>query len=418
MARFRFVHAADLHLDSPLRGLEADPGAPVELIRGATRRALGRLVDLAIAEDAAFVVIAGDVYDGDWPDYGTGLYFAAQMRRLTDSGRQVFVVRGNHDAQNRMTRSLRMPHVTLFDADQAHTHLIEPLGVAVHGQSFADQHVAANLARSYPAAVAGLLNIGVLHTSAEGYAAHAHYAPCERAGLIAHRYDYWALGHVHEREELCRDPCWIVFPGNLQGRHIGETGAKGASVVTVEDGRIVHVEHRDLDDLRWAHLEIDLAGARDEAGALERVQDRLGAALGEAGPRHLAARVTLFGATPAHTALAAGGLREKVLNEAHGLAGEHRLWIEAVRLRTIPARDTASLRGRPDALGRLLGEIEALAAVPPPDLLGNWPDALLDKLRDGLPPDHPLRECASGEGGAVLARARDLLEAALADGEG
>lgn len=85
MARFRFVHAADLHLDSPLRGLEADPGAPVELIRGATRRALGRLVDLAIAEDAAFVVIAGDVYDGDWPDYGTGLYFAAQMRRLTDS---------------------------------------------------------------------------------------------------------------------------------------------------------------------------------------------------------------------------------------------------------------------------------------------------------------------------------------------
>ena len=104
MANFRFVHAADLHLDSPLRGLEADPTAPAELIRGATRRALGRLVDLAIEENVDFMLIAGDLYDGDWPDFGTGLFFSAQMRRLTQAGIPVFTIRGNHDAANRVTR--------------------------------------------------------------------------------------------------------------------------------------------------------------------------------------------------------------------------------------------------------------------------------------------------------------------------
>ena len=340
MPDFRFVHAADLHLDSPLRGLEADPTAPAELIRGATRKALGRLVDFAIDEKVDFFLIAGDIYDGDWPDFGTGLFFATQMRRLTSANIPVFAIRGNHDAANRMTRSLRMPHVTIFGHDKAHTHHLETLGVAIHGQSFADQATAEDLSRSYPSPIPGLFNIGVLHTSAEGYAAHARYAPCDLPRLKAHGYDYWALGHVHERQELATDP-WIVFPGNLQGRHVGETGAKGASLVTVSNGRIT-VRHHVLDVLRWAHIEVDLEGAADEAEAMIRIQSHLETALREAEPRPLAARLTLTGTTGAHAALCREGLRDKVLNEAHGLTGEHRLWLEAVKLRTRPPRMAAS----------------------------------------------------------------------------
>jgi exonuclease SbcD len=413
MPDFRFLHAADLHLDSPLRGLEADPSAPVELIRNATRLALGQMVDLAIGAEVAFVIIAGDIYDGDWPHFGTGQFFANQMRRLHQRGIPVFTVRGNHDAANRMTRSLRMPHVTTFDHARAHTApLLEERGVAIHGQSFADQAVTIDLSRTYPPPMDGMFNIGVLHTSAGGYATHARYAPCDVQRLKAHGYDYWALGHVHEREVLSEDP-WIVFPGNLQGRHIGETGPKGASLVTVADGRVKSVEHQTLDVLRWADIKVELDGAADEAEAMTRIQAEVATAVRKAESRPLAARVTLTGATNAHAALAGDGLRDKVLNEAHGVVEERNFWLEAIKLRTRPIR-IPDAPGRADNLARLLNEIDALAASPPPGLLGDWPATLLGKLSEGLPPDHPLRQCAEGDTSAIVEQARHRLEAALA----
>ena len=412
---FKFLHAADLHLDSPLRGLEADPEAPVEVIRSATRRALGRMVDLALSEQVAFVIIAGDIYDGDWPDFGTGMFFAAQMRRLHTADIPVFAIRGNHDAANRMTRSLRMPDVTIFDHKHAHTiRSLEALGVALHGQSFAEPAVPNDLSRDYPAPIPGLFTSGILHTSAAGSSGHETYAPCDVNRLRSHGYDYWALGHIHSFEILSRDP-YVVFPGNLQGRHIGETGPKGACIVSVQDGQVSAVEHHPLDVLRWANLTIDLSAATDEADALARTQTAMDAALQAVAPLPLALRLSLIGATAAHTALASSGLREKILHEAHALPDGARLWLEAVRLQTRPAADLASLRQRADHLGQLLAEIDALVATPEPDLLGDWPATMWGKLRDGLPDPHALQAASTGDIADLLQRARATLEAALAE---
>jgi len=195
----RFIHAADLHLDSPLRGLSSYADAPVERLRTATRDAFSKLVTHAIDEQVDFMVIAGDVYDGDWKDFNTGLYFVRQMGRLRQAGIPVYLLYGNHDAESEMTRSLELPdNVHVFTTREAQTHRIEHLKVALHGRSFRVAATTDNLLPDYPDPVQGFLNIGVLHTALEGNAEHARYAPCSVAELQAKGYQYWALGHVHE----------------------------------------------------------------------------------------------------------------------------------------------------------------------------------------------------------------------------
>ncbi|NUU22496.1 MAG: DNA repair exonuclease, partial [Streptomycetaceae bacterium] len=175
----KLLHAADLHIDSPLRGLSRYPGAPAEEFRSAVRRALENLVDLAVHEGVDAVLLAGDVYDGDWKDYRTGLFFGAQMQRLREADIRVCMVAGNHDAQSKITKELRLPeNVHRFSTAQPETKEYEDLGLAVHGQGFAERDVTDNLALAYPKARDGCLNIGLLHTALEGADGHDTYAPC------------------------------------------------------------------------------------------------------------------------------------------------------------------------------------------------------------------------------------------------
>ena len=232
MSDFRFLHAADIHLDSPLHGLSRYEGLPEDDIRGATRAAFDNLVQRAIDEDVDFVVIAGDLFDGEWKDMSTGLYFARAMGRLDRAEIPVFLLAGNHDAASVITRSIPWPpNVRLFSARRPETHLLAELQVAVHGQSFSTPAVTDNLVPSYPAAAEHHFNIGMLHTALAGRKGHADYAPCSLDDLKAKQYDYWALGHVHQHETVCEAP-HVVFPGNIQGRTIRETGPKGAVIVT------------------------------------------------------------------------------------------------------------------------------------------------------------------------------------------
>ena len=236
MASFRFLHAADVHLDSPLRGLSRYEGVPADDIRIATRTALNNLIDAAIEERVAFIVIAGDIYDGDWQHFGTGLFFCAAMGRLEKAGIDVFLLFGNHDAESVQTKKLPLPkNVRTFGTEKPTTFIHEATATALHGWSYKIKDTRANLAASYPAALPNHLNIGVLHTALTGgRPPHAPYAPCSPAELSARGYHYWALGHVHDFEVVSESP-FIVFPGNLQGRNIRECGAKGAVIVTVDD---------------------------------------------------------------------------------------------------------------------------------------------------------------------------------------
>jgi exonuclease SbcD len=356
----KFVHAADLHLDSPLAGLSKYEGAPVELIRGATRRALENLVKLCIAEQAQLLVVAGDLYDGDWRDYSTGLFFNKQMAALRAAGVRVVWIRGNHDAASKLTAHLNLPdNVRELSHKTPDSFVIEELGVAVHGQGFDTRDVTSDLSSRYPEPKRGLFNIGLLHTALEGRAGHATYAPCRLSALVDRGYDYFALGHVHTREVLSEQP-WVVFPGNLQGRHARETGAKGASLVTVEHEQVRSVEHRALDEVRWHVAEADVSSERSLDGVLERVRESLNAAVAASDGRLAAIRVRVHGASPAHEQLISRFERvtEEVRALTLDLSGE--AWLEKVELATSPLAH-ADLRERDDAIGELLRGLSGIA---------------------------------------------------------
>jgi DNA repair exonuclease SbcCD nuclease subunit len=199
-----------------------------------------------------------------------------------------------------------------------------------------------------------------LHTALEGRAGHAPYAPCRLSALIDRGYDYFALGHVHTRELLCERP-WIVFPGNLQGRHARETGSKGASLVSVEGEQVRSVEHRALDAVRWHVAEPDVSGERSLDGVLERVRESLTRAVAQSDGRLSAVRVRIHGASAAHEQLAAR--IERVTEEVRALTLDlsSEAWLEKVELATRPLAERAPLREREDAIGELLRGLGNLA---------------------------------------------------------
>ena len=358
MPSFRFIHAADIHLDSPVSGLKDYPGISADRFRTATREAFDRLVDTAIDERVDFLVIAGDLYDGDWRDFSTGLYFVSRLARLNEAGVRVYLLHGNHDAESVITKHLDLPsNVGVFSASKPSTFELAEFGVALHGQSFPDRAVHENLVPAYPEPVPGAFNIGVLHTALEGARGHAHYAPCSLPELVNKGYDYWALGHVHQREVLSERP-HVVFPGNIQGRHVRETGPKGAYLVTVREREVTNVEPVDLDVVRWQLVRIPV----DDAVSTVDVLDRLRAAIASAadagaGGRLLICRAVLEGRSDLHAELAASTERLLADVRASALAlGDGVAWVEKVILETEP-----SVLAAPDAAMAGLNDLFAKA---------------------------------------------------------
>lgn len=415
----RFIHCADIHLDSPLRGLELYDGAPAEEMRHATRRAFANVVDLAIERSADFVLIAGDIFDGDWPDFNTGLYFASQLRRLAGADIRVFLSYGNHDAVSKLTRSVPLPkNVFSFPANRPATEVIESLGVAIHGQSFATEAVTTDLSAAYPAPRAGLLNIGVLHTALSGREGHQPYAPTTADRLTDKGYDYWALGHVHNREIVRQSP-WIVFPGNTQGRHARETGAKGCMVVEAEVGvGIRAVEFVATDVARWHHLAIDIAALASADELHAAVQAAVRAVQVSAEERILALRLTLAGRGPLHHAIVSN--REAIraqLAASIGEASAGRAWLEKVRIKVTAPLDLPRLAERDDPIGLLIRSIESLEADPV--MLQSLAESVLSDLGQKLPaelrgPDSAWALDSPDALADALAHARERLLAAIA----
>jgi len=404
---FRFVHTADLHLDSPLRSLALKNPELADLVRGATRTALARIVDLCLAENVDALLIAGDLYDGSQTSMNTALYLSGELRRLEAAGIGVFLIRGNHDSQSAMTRELTFPANVHVFAGRAKPVLAKALGdgrgVHIHGISFANPHAPDSLLPSFHPPVADAVNIGLLHTSLAGTPGHDPYAPTSVAELSRHGFDYWALGHVHLRQVHAEAPL-IVMPGMPQGRDINEAGPKTVTLVTIDDdGTFAHREHP-IGQAVFERLAIDLTGAQDWRQMLEKVGDALASLRNEAAADHLILRIALTGTTPLAWKLRRDPdfLLAEITNLAAGLNG---CWVEKIDIACRGVETGTAMTG-PDP-------VEELADLIRTDVLASHAfrleaASLVDELLLQLPRE--LRDSLAGDEQAagILAQALAL----------
>lgn len=414
----RFIHAADIHLDSPLRGLERYGDLPADEIRNSTRQAFRNLIDFAIESSVDFVLIAGDLYDGNWPDYGTGLFFVEQAQRLNNQNIPLYLIAGNHDAENVMTKSLRFPELTFrFDSSSAHSIEVPGSPVVIHGQSFSQKSVTENLAANYPRPTSGRFNIGLLHTCVSGKEGHENYAPCKLEELVQLGYDYWALGHIHVREVLHENP-HVVFSGNLQGRHIRETGAKGCYLIELDESQNIKTfEFHELDVVRWERLSLDL----DEIEALEDLFDTFQASveqsLSSLNNKTLVVRVEIKGRSTLHEEIESDP--ERIKQEFRAITrrfGAQPVWLEKVSVHSQPKKGDDELHeegGAMEQFAEVCGEYQ----TDPQTLLAQLPE--LDALKRRLPSESEIHELLENPQNLqeMIAEAEARLQKSLRTGE-
>lgn len=362
---FRFIHTADLHLDSPLRSLVLRDPELAELIGNATRQTFARIIDLCLEERVDALLIAGDLYDGAQTSMKTARFLAREMGRLHEAGIRACMIRGNHDALSKITKELSFPEgtVTVFGARASTVALGGanlPFEVVVHGLSFAKPTAPESLLPRFLAPALGAVNIGLLHTSLGGAAGHDVYAPCTSSDLAHHGFAYWALGHVHKRSVAHEEATTIVMPGMPQGRDIGESGAKSVELVTIADDRSIRLERRYPALAEFARVPVSLARANTWEEARAAIAHALEAARADVRAEHLVARLELDGETP----LAARLRRDQdlLLEEARDCAFSlGKTWIEGV---TVACRNRGAAAPGPLAeLARLIaGEVIPSAA--------------------------------------------------------
>lgn len=347
MTDFRFIHAADIHLDSPLDHLRSLDEATAKLVATASRRAVERLVAAALEQEVAAVVIAGDLFDGPVRDASAALWVDSQFRKLTAAGIDVVLIRGNHDALSNASRSVKWSSgVIELGAEKSTSHIIDRCGLAIHGQSFGARAVYENIAATYPEALSGYFNIGMLHTSLAGNSGHDTYAPTTVDVLEGRGYDYWALGHIHLRtEQSLSSRSWVGFSGNTQGRHVRETGPKGCYLVTVRDRQIARTDFIATDSVRWFELPVDVSLIDSLSDLGEMVCGACEGLVQDNIDRHLAVRVRFSGASKLHGQLATSVARQNI---AAMLADKMReigtIWLESVKVET-QAERTALPKG-------------------------------------------------------------------------
>ncbi len=399
---FSFVHAADLHLDTPFKGIGSTAPHVAEQLREASLQAFDSLVELCLERHVAFLVVAGDIYDGPERGLRAQLRFRDGLARLSAAGIASFVVHGNHDPVETGWSALSGPwpdHVTVFGTGTVKAVPVEIDGIAlatVQGISFAQRSERENLALRFVRDAGPGVQVGVLHCNVQGAASgYDDYSPCTLEDLRSIGLDYWALGHVHTRMVLSghkgSDEPWVVYPGNLQARSpkLSERGPKGAVVVHLSAGRVAEIEPVACDVVRFELVELDIGEVDDLAELRGRLASASRDRLASGDGRSLVLRGQLVGQGELHFDLRRPGTLEDLLIALRDDFADDQpfCWWASIDDRSRPPLDLDAARSGSDFAADLIALADQLSLGLAAD--GGAVDALAAELSEGLP--GPLR---------------------------
>ena len=357
MPCFSFVHAADLHLDSPFSTLSYNNQEIVNRLRTSTFEAFDNLIQLCLDRRVDFLLVAGDIYDGPDRSLRAQIRFRNGLHRLHQAGIRSLVVHGNHDPLETWSSGLEWPAGTHIFGPELETVEIkkgEELLTCVQGISYPRREEKRNLSRLF-SKTSGAFHIGLLHANVGLDTGHEPYAPCSVKDLNNSRMDYWALGHVHNRRLIQKNPT-ILYSGNSQGRNIREQGERGCYLVEVDQDYGVRTEFEALDVIRWAQKELSIHGLETEQDLMDALEDLCQTASGSQSGRASIVRIILKGSGPLG----------KLLNEPQtvpqiheslidwGAALSPQVWIDRIRLKIRPEFDLETLIEEDDFIGEIL----------------------------------------------------------------
>ena len=404
MTRLRFVHAADLHLDSPFRGIRSEaPPHVADALHRATFEAYENIIALCLRERVDALLVAGDIYDGADRSLRAQLRFVDGLNRLDAAGIRSFVCHGNHDPLDGWEARLALPTGCLRFGREVSGEPVfpdEPERATVFGISYPTREVRENLSPLFRRQHNSGFSVGLLHANVGGNLDHDSYAPCSVTDLSETGMDYWALGHVHTRQVLRQERPTVVYPGNPQGRNPRETGPRGVYVVEVDDSGSPRLNFRPVDALRWQVAEVGIGGLESEQDLLDAIDIVIGGCSESSEGRPVVYRLMLTGRGPLNRWLrrteTVADLLERI-NERYS-NGRSWLWCERVEVDTGSPVNREQAAHREDFVGDLArlssalqddtAEMDVLRGLLRP-LYGASKTRIY--LRDMIPDDEDLR---------------------------
>lgn len=364
MSQFKFIHAADLHIESPYKGVsQMNESLGKSLVEHGVK-AYDSLIQAALDEAVDFMLIAGDSFDSESGSLSAQYRFVRGLERLNKAAIPVFIICGNHDPLMSWSKHLQLPdNVTLFAADEVQQHTVVKNNHAlaeVYGVSFGEKEEFNPLAKQFKRNDKASFSIGLLHGTIAGNNAHTPYCPFDLDTLRASNLDYWALGHIHKREVISAQHPMVVYPGNIQGRHFNETGEKGCSLVTVEHGKVVKHDFISLSDVVYDYYDLDVNGMEgigDFQNAIHTLKTEL-----TASNKSYLLRIRLKGRTGLHNIFSNYAEMEALTNELNGENVYHDrfVFIDKFINESYPEIDLESRKQSSDFIADLLQRFEEL----------------------------------------------------------